>query len=49
VKAQYFGDVNDYRKFSLLRPLAAAGRFRIGVCWMMTEPDGSGRARSGNS
>ena len=42
MKAQYFGDVNDYRKFALLRLLAQVGGFLIGVCWMLTEDDGSG-------
>ena len=41
VKVQYFGDVNDYRKFALLRLLSEVGGFKIGVCWMLTEPDGS--------
>jgi hypothetical protein len=41
VKVQYFGDVNDYRKFALLRLLAEVGGFEIGVCWMLTEPDDS--------
>jgi hypothetical protein len=39
VKHQYVGDVNDYRKYALLRALAAGGANRIGVCWMLT-PDG---------
>jgi hypothetical protein len=43
MKVQYFGDVNDYRKFALLRTLAEVGRFRVGVCWMLTEADGSGQ------
>jgi hypothetical protein len=42
VKVQYFGDVNDYCKYALLRLLAKEGRFNIGVCWMLTEPDESG-------
>jgi hypothetical protein len=41
VKVQYFGDVNDYRKFALLRLLSEVGGFKIGVCWMLTEADGS--------
>src|ERR1700691_2068017 len=41
VKVQYFGDVNDYRKFALLRLLAEVGGFKIGVCWMLTEADDS--------
>ena len=33
MKVQYFGDVNDYRKFALLKALSGKG-FTIGVCWM---------------
>jgi hypothetical protein len=39
VKVQYFGDVNDYRKYALLRMLAKSGGFKIGVCWMLTPAD----------
>jgi len=41
VKNQYFGDINDYRKYGLLRCLANEGRFRIGMCWMLTPSDRS--------
>ena len=41
---QYFGDVNDYRKYGLLRCLGDAG-FRVGVCWMSTPPDNSGQGK----
>jgi hypothetical protein len=40
VKNQYFGDVNDYRKYGLLRTLSGNGQYRIGVCWMLTADDG---------
>jgi hypothetical protein len=40
VKDQYFGDVNDFRKYGLLRVLAGAGGLRLGMCWMLTAPDG---------
>ncbi len=40
MKEQYFGDENDYRKYALLRVLARAGALTIGVCWMLTPPDG---------
>ena len=40
MKEQYVGDINDYRKYALLRILANGGRTRIGVCWMLTPPDG---------
>lgn len=40
MKNQYFGDVNDYRKYGLLRALSAAGKISIGVCWMLTPSGG---------
>lgn len=40
MKNQYFGDVNDYRKYGLLRILLDGEQFRIGVCWMLTINDG---------
>jgi hypothetical protein len=39
MKNQYFGDVNDYRKYGLLRCLAAGLDLRIGICWLLTAPD----------
>jgi hypothetical protein len=38
MKLQYFGDVNDYIKYGLLRCFAETG-FRVGVCWMLTAGD----------
>lgn len=48
MKDQYFGDVNDYRKYGLLRLLTIPGSLRLGVCWMLTANDGrtDGRFRS---
>jgi hypothetical protein len=40
LKNQYFGDVNDYLKFGLLRVLGEAARLRVGVAWMLTPDDG---------
>lgn len=40
MKHQYVGDVSDYRKYALLRALAAGGVNRLGVCWMLTPSDG---------
>jgi hypothetical protein len=40
MKNQYFGDINDYRKYGLLRLLADGGSIRTVVCWMLTESDG---------
>ncbi|MGX5709263.1 hypothetical protein [Brucella lupini] len=40
MKHQYVGDINDYRKYALLRALSANGTNSIGVCWMLTPEDG---------
>lgn len=39
MKEQYVGDVNDYRKYALLRALSGDGDLSTGVCWMLTPPD----------
>jgi len=39
LKEQYVGDINDYRKYALLRALADGGRHRIGIGWMLTPSD----------
>jgi hypothetical protein len=39
LKVQYFGDKHEFRKYLLLRSLAAHD-FKIGVCWMLTPNDG---------
>ena len=39
MKEQYVGDVNDYRKYALLRLLGRSG-LKLGVCWMLTPNDG---------
>lgn len=41
MKDQYFGDINDYRKYGLLRSIISASGFRILVVWMLTPDDGS--------
>src|SRR5947209_1887104 len=40
MKDQYFADINDYRKYGLLRLLAAETGLSLGICWMLTPPDG---------
>lgn len=40
MKNQYFGDVNDYKKYGLLRLLSNNGGKKIAVCWMLTADDG---------
>src|SRR5476651_118127 len=37
MKEQYVADINDYRKYALLRALA--GELKLGVCWMITPRD----------
>lgn len=41
MKNQYFGDINDYKKYGLLRSIASASNIKILVAWMLTEDDGS--------
>lgn len=40
MKNQYFGDINDYRKYGLLRILQQTTGLRLGVFWMLTPDDG---------
>lgn len=40
MKDQYFGDINDYRKYGLLRSISRASDLRIMVSWMLTPDDG---------
>ena len=39
MKNQYFGDVNDFQKYAILRLLAVNGSLKIGICWMLTADD----------
>ena len=39
MKNQYFGDVNDFRKYGLLRILMDNGKLNTGICWMLTPDD----------
>ncbi|HZY92571.1 MAG TPA: hypothetical protein VFG07_07380 [Thermoplasmata archaeon] len=48
MKNQYFGDLNDYRKYSLIRALTGRGRLAATVCWALT-PDDTGRDGSRTS
>lgn len=45
MKDQYFGDVNDFHKYALLRRITHPASFKLGVCWMLTEPDGRSDGR----
>jgi hypothetical protein len=39
MKDKYFGDVNDYKKYILLRLLSKNGKLKVMVCWMLTAGD----------
>jgi len=39
MKNHYFGDVNDYRKYGLIRALTGQGTLNSMICWMLTEDD----------
>jgi hypothetical protein len=45
MKNQYFGDVNDYRKYGLLRLLTGQSGLSAAVCWMLTPDDGRSDGR----
>lgn len=45
MKNQYFGDINDYRKYGLLRILIGPGKMSAAVCWMLTPGDGRTHGR----
>ena len=40
MKNQYFGDINDYRKYGLLRALQSTWDGSLMVAWMLTPDDG---------
>jgi hypothetical protein len=42
VKNQYFGDINDFKKYGLMRALSNHGEIRTVACWMLTPDDGRG-------
>jgi len=39
MKNQYFGDINDYKKYSLLRFLSRYGQIETVICWVLTHDD----------
>jgi hypothetical protein len=42
MKNQFFGDINDYMKYGLLRILSGGKRASAAVCWMLTPDTGGG-------
>jgi hypothetical protein len=45
LKNQYFGDINDYRKYGLLRGFLDGGSRGLFVAWMLTPDDGRSDGR----
>jgi len=39
MKNKYFADINDYRKYLLLRSISDSGKIKIAICWMLTPDD----------
>jgi len=39
MKHQYFGDVSDYKKYSVLREITNSDHLSLMVCWMLTSAD----------
>jgi hypothetical protein len=39
LKNQYFGDINDYRKYGLIRALQVEAQLKVLVAWMLTPND----------
>jgi hypothetical protein len=46
MKNQYFGDLNDYRKYGLLRILSGFGEISTAICWMLTLDDNTNHGGS---
>lgn len=42
MKDQYFGDVNDFVKYGVLRTLQRTAKLSLGICWCLTADDGTG-------
>lgn len=39
MKNKYFGDINDYRKYGLIRAILRSNKFNLLVAWMLTSDD----------
>jgi hypothetical protein len=39
MKNQYFADINDYRKYGILRSITGNGEMMSAICWMLTDDD----------
>ncbi|MGA3208402.1 MAG: hypothetical protein ABSE05_11345 [Syntrophales bacterium] len=45
MKNQYFGDINDFKKYGLLRLVSGCGEIKLGLCWMLTPNDSQSDGR----
>ena len=45
MKNEYFGDIRDFRKYGLLRKLAAGKNASTAVCWMLTPDEGGSNGK----
>lgn len=45
MRNEFFGDINDYHKYGLLRTLVGDGDVKVGVCWMLRPDEGSHSGR----
>jgi len=45
MKNKYFGDINDYRKYGLIRAILRSNKFSLLVAWMLTldDPNNDGK------
>ena len=39
MKNEYFGDINDFKKYGLIRQLSNFGELKTLICWMLTPPN----------
>lgn len=39
MKNEYFGDINDFKKYGLIRQLSNFGELKTLICWMRTPPN----------
>lgn len=45
MKDQYFGDIGDYHKYSIIKAISLKGDLNVLVCWMYTQGDGRSDGR----
>lgn len=48
MKNKYFGDINDYRKYGLIRAILRSNKFSLLVAWMLTPDDSNNDGKHTN-